>query len=403
MKKKTILYITELFPYPPTSGAKIKSLNTIQTLSKKFNIILVCFNQNNISKKDFKYIKQYTQQVKVFSLPNLNSQPQEKLNLLILNYLKLTPHFLYQFYSNSAEKYIKLIIEKINPDIIHVDHINMAQYLPVKKTQKWILEEHNVEHILALEKFVYFPKLKKTKIFLFFEYLLTYFYERRTLPKFDYIFSISNFDREIIIKKFNLNNISTQNLVYEFNKQQKCIFKNKTNKNLLFIGDITWFPNKLAIKWFTQSIFPLIRMKEPNVTLNIVGEIENSFSKELTKEKNVITHGFTKDVSTLLSKASLFIMPFQVGGGVRIKALTAFSYKLPIVTTPKGIQGIEGTNKRDYLIANNEKDFANKCISILKNFKLLQTMGENGYNYLLKNHSHKNNNTFLNKYLKITQ
>jgi len=51
MNKKTILYITELFPYPATSGAKIKCINTIQTLSKKFNITLICFSEKNVSKK----------------------------------------------------------------------------------------------------------------------------------------------------------------------------------------------------------------------------------------------------------------------------------------------------------------------------------------------------------------
>lgn len=403
MKKKTILYITEIFPYSPTSGAKIKSINTIQTLSKKFNIELICFNKDNISKKQNNYIKKFVKTVKVFPLININDPPKDNLPLLIKNYLKLKPYFIYQFYSKKASQYINNLIKIGKPNIIHIDHINMAQYLPAKKNQVWILEEHNIEHLLAWTNFVNFSDLKKTKLYLFIEYLLTYYFEKRTYKKFDHIFTISNFDRKLLKKIFNINNITTQKVVYDTKKNSSNNLKHKIKNNILFVGDITWTPNKLAIQWFVTKIFPLITKKNPKVVFNIVGEIENNFAKELNKNEMIRTHGFIKKIDHFLNEATLFVMPFKAGGGIRIKSLTAMSYSLPIVSTSLGMQGLSGQKNYHYLITNNEAMFAKMCSLIMKNNKIRKLIGNNGFNYLKKNHSSNNNNQYLKNYTNITQ
>jgi len=408
MNKKTILYITELFPYPATSGAKIKCINTIQTLSKKFNITLICFSEKNVSKKNLDFVRKFASHIKVFTLPNLNQPPQDNLRFLIKNYLKLNPYFLYQFYLSEAKIYLDKLIKKLKPNIIHIDHINMAQYLPKKKNEIWILEEQNIEHQLAWMKFIHFPDLKKTKLHLLIEYFLVYLFEKRILKKFDHIFAISKFDVKIIKNKFKLNNLSTQKLVYAPQKSSSKKLAGegkKRKKEILFIGDITWLPNKLAIKWFVKQIFPLITKKEPKIVLNIVGEIEDEFANELNYggKKNIKIHNFQKDIDKFLNEASIFILPFQAGGGIRLKALTAFSYLLPIVSTPLGVQGIAGRDQKEYLLAKKAREFAKLCLILLKNSNIRKTIGKNGFNYLKNNYSDKNNTIFMKKYLEVTQ
>ena len=406
MNKKTILYITELFPYPATSGAKIKCINTIQTLSKKFNITLICFSEKNVSKKNLDFVRKFASHIKVFTLPNLNQPPQDNLRFLIKNYLKLNPYFLYQFYLSEAKIYLDKLIKKLKPNIIHIDHINMAQYLPKKKNEIWILEEQNIEHQLAWMKFIHFPDLKKTKLHLLIEYFLVYLSEKKVLKKFDHIFAISKFDEQMIKRLFKLPNVTTQKLVYAPQKSSSKKLAGegkKRKKEILFIGDITWLPNKLAVKWFTEKIFPIILKKEPRIIFNIVGEIEESFKQEFIHLKSVKIHGFQKNTAKFLNTANLFVLPFQAGGGVRVKALTAFANKLPVVTTGVGVQGIEGKNNKEYLITNNPRKFAKLCLVVIRNEKLGKIIGENGSIYFRKNHSIKNNLAFLKKYLSVTQ
>ncbi|OIO40610.1 hypothetical protein AUJ10_02645, partial [Candidatus Pacearchaeota archaeon CG1_02_31_27] len=300
------------------------------------------------------------------------------------------------------------LIKKLTPAIIHIDHLNMAQYLPKKKNEIWILEEQNIEHQLAWMKFIHFPDLKKTKLHLLIEYFLVYLSEKKVLKKFDHIFAISKFDEQMIKRLFKLPNVTTQKLVYAPQKSSSKKLAGegkKRKKEILFIGDITWLPNKLAIKWFVKQIFPLITKKEPKIVLNIVGEIEDEFANELNYggKKNIKIHNFQKDIDKFLNEASIFILPFQAGGGIRLKALTAFSYLLPIVSTPLGVQGIAGRDQKEYLLAKKAREFAKLCLILLKNSNIRKTIGKNGFNYLKNNYSDKNNTIFMKKYLEVTQ
>ncbi len=400
LMKKNLLYITELFPYPATSGATIKSLNTIQTLSKKFNITLICFSDSEISEKRKEKINSIVTDTKIFALPNLHQNPNSDLKLLIKYYLKLKPYLLFQFSSNEATNYINNYIATWKPDIIHIDHLNMTQYLPKHKMQIWIHEEHNIENQLAWKKFCNFKTWKKTKLFLFFEFILIKLYEKRMYQKFDHIFAISDYDTKLLKKCFSITNVSTQKLVYLDTPHSK---KKKSEDSILFIGDLNWEPNKQAIIWFTEKVFPYIIKKYPTIKLKIVGNIENEFKEKISEPKNIVLYGFQKDISQFLDEATIFILPFHVGAGVRIKALTAAFNKIPIVSTKLGVQGIGLINKVHILETENPKKFALFCTVLLKKPFLRKRLSDAAYKLVAKKYSIKNNISFMKKYLEVTQ
>jgi len=397
MQKPTILYITELFPYPADSGAKIKTINTIQTLSKKFNIVLISFGEKKISKKDWIELNQYTIFQKNFALPNLCLPPKINLSKLFTNYLKLKPHFLSQFYSKKAKIFVDLLIEKMQPAVIHIDHLTMAQYLPERKNETWIYEEHNIESELLKSRFQHYEKINKTKVHLFIEYILLFLYEKKNLNKFDHIFAISDFDLKKIKRDLvNLRKISLQKLVYlPINTK----ISKKNNKELIFIGDMTWHPNKNAIKWFYNRIWPLIREKKPNVKLNIVGQIEKE-EKEMLTDSNITIWGYQKDLRLFLRSKYISILPFKVGSGVRIKALTSIAASQPIISTSIGIMGLN-LKRNMYKLANEPEKFAHACTFLLNNQEAAERQALHALEYLKREHGEHNNQKYLTIYQRL--
>lgn len=396
-----MLYITELFPYPTHSGATIKSLNTIQTLSKKFNITLVCFTQNPVPQEYILLLKKYCNQVHIFELPRLNANPKNDLVLLIKNYLQLKPYLLFQFSSIQAKNFVDQFVENEQPEIIHIDHLNMTQYLPQTKKQLWIHEEHNIESDLAWSKFQNFPKWKKTKLFLLFEYLLIKQHEKKVYQKFDHIFSISDYDTEILQKKFEIQNISTQTLVYD----HKIVGTNREapQNTILFIGDITWEPNKRAVTWFIKEILPKICAQQPRTIFSVVGKCSKETQQQFSRHKNVQLHGYKKSIAQFLKNATVFVLPFHTGAGVRIKALTAAYNHIPMVSTKLGIQGLELLDKKHVLLAEDPKEFALNCLLLFRNKRIRQIIANAAYKRIKENHSIKNNNSFLEKYIQVTE
>ena len=94
------------------------------------------------------------------------------------------------------------------------------------------------------------------------------------------------------------------------------------------------------------------------------------------------------------------VIPLDKGTGTRIKIIEALSIGAKILTTPKGIEGIDLLNKKKlYPIISRKENFCKIIIDILKNenkykynhnFKKKDYLKENIVNNFLKNKNFQN-------------
>ncbi len=395
--KKKILLLSQLYPYPPVSGGRIKTLNTIKCLAKEYNIYAIFISEEIPTKKDISKLTKLGIKVKVFYSKTILASVKDDLANLIKNYMKGISHYVFQYTHKPAFSYINHAIAKFKPDIIHVDHLNLAQYLPKEKKQIWILEHHNVESYLLWTRFVHTSKLTR-KFYLFLETFITFFYEFRTLRKFDHIFTISEPENARLKKLFFVKNCSPQPLFYRTSPIKPIPHK---NYNLVFIGTLGWPPNEDAIEWFSKSIYPKIFKEFPNTTLHIIGKPGIRYNPD--GKKNVVLHGFLKNFKPVFAKADVFIAPFRMGGGLRLKCMTALASGIPLVTTPLGIEGIMAKNNKECLIGRNSKEFAWAVIRLLKSSKLRDKLRKNAIKFIKEKHGQEQNKKFLNFYKKLTE
>ncbi|MBI5620117.1 glycosyltransferase, partial [Candidatus Gottesmanbacteria bacterium] len=59
------------------------------------------------------------------------------------------------------------------------------------------------------------------------------------------------------------------------------------------------------------------------------------------------------DIRTELKKVDIFLAPIQIGGGTKFKILEAMAAGVPVVTTPKGMEGLEMVNGKEVLVVTN--------------------------------------------------
>ena len=308
--------------------------------------------------------------------------------------MKLTPHYVFQYTHKPAFSFIKKTIESFNPDIIHIDHINIAQYLPKKKKTTCILEHHNLEFYLLWTRFIHSSKLSR-KLYLLIETTLTYLFENQNIKKFDHVFAISEQEAMRVKKFFKIKNVTTQPLVYPLSKLKKSTNK---NKKILFIGGLGWPPNEDAVEWFINKMFSKIIKKVPSIELHIVGKDNPALAERLPKHKQIILHNYQKNLKPFLKEASIFILPFRMGGGVRIKSLTALSAGIPIVSTALGVEGLKLKKDTHYLEANSEVEFVKQVIRLIKSKKMSREISLKQLEYIKKNHSKKENRKWLKDY-----
>jgi glycosyltransferase involved in cell wall biosynthesis len=141
--------------------------------------------------------------------------------------------------------------------------------------------------------------------------------------------------------------------------------------SLLFTGTMGYYPNRDAVDYFMESIFPPILKKHPTCTFIIAGAgASSSFSKYSTND-NVEIISSPEDMRPIYNKAWLVVVPLRSGSGTRLKILEAIAMGRKIVSSKIGAEGIKIEDEDLLMIAEDEKDFAEKICTLISNRQFL--------------------------------
>ena len=140
---------------------------------------------------------------------------------------------------------------------------------------------------------------------------------------------------------------------------------------ILFCGTLCSIPNVEGLDWFCKSIWPLILQQFPNLKLLIIGggKLPEKY-RAIKATRNIEFTGSVQDVKKWYNYATISVVPLLTGSGTRLKILEAMAMGVPVVSTEIGAEGICYNNQIDIIIADEEKEFAEKVIQLLKNQKL---------------------------------
>jgi glycosyltransferase involved in cell wall biosynthesis len=212
----------------------------------------------------------------------------------------------------------------------------MAQYLPRSFNGLKIIETHNIESKFFMEMTLNDGSLL-LKLFSISEYIKYKIYEHRYYTRFDKIFAISEVDKNYLEKRFHLNSVEIIPFGIK-NKQIRNLSKTKIPFSMIFVGYISWYPNKDGISWFLKTIYPKLIIKFPKLKFWIIGVCPKSFKQK--KIKGVTFFGYINNLTEYYKKASLFVAPIRYGSGIRIKLLEAISYNMDIIATQEAVEGL---------------------------------------------------------------
>lgn len=110
------------------------------------------------------------------------------------------------------------------------------------------------------------------------------------------------------------------------------------------VGSFRHPPNVDSVKWVADSVWPLIRKRLPDVSMDVFGSYPTSHVEQLhNPNAGFNIRGFSKDLSAFNS-ARVLLCPLRFGAGIKGKIVDAWNFGLPVVTTPIGAEGtVPGT------------------------------------------------------------
>lgn len=198
-------------------------------------------------------------------------------------------------------------------------------------------------------------------------------------PKLDYIIAISDKEKEIMSQYADQNKIITISNIHS----PKIDISERKNfsesKGITFIGSIHE-PNIDAVKFLYEKIMPVVWKTNPELEVSIIGNVAEKLDLKLYPKFKFL--GFVESIEEHFMNSKIMVAPLRFGAGVKGKIGQAFEFFFPVVTTDIGAEGMKLTDKKNVLIANDEKSFAEAIIQLNNDEELWNTLSQNSVDSL---------------------
>ena len=369
-----ILLLTQVLPYPPDSGPKVKTWNVIKYLSMRHEVTLVSFVRGDQS-ADIEQLKKYC--VEVYTTPMERGAARD-LRALAESLLTNQPWILVRDRRKAMFALIERLSNETRFDFVHADQLNMAQYAERVSGVRRVLDAHNALWLLY-KRLVEKLGLGAEKLIYSRDWRLLKRYEGRICREFDALLAVSEEDQAALEEAAGpLEHVVVTPITVDCDEVE-VVRRDEDAGHILHIGTMFWAPNVDGILWFAREIYPLIQTNRPGVEFDVVGSRPPAEVQGLSSsDTSIHVTGYVIDPGEYLRKAAVMIVPLRAGGGMRVKILNAMAQGLPIVTTTLGCEGIAVEHGRDVLIADTPVEFAGAVLTLLNDPGMAQKLGENG-------------------------
>jgi len=127
---------------------------------------------------------------------------------------------------------------------------------------------------------------------------------------------------------------------------------------VVLTGNLGYFPNRDALRFFVDDVWPALRRAVPRARLLVAGDRPSR-----TAARRVAAAGGTlvarpPDLRALLATATVAVVPLRCGSGVPLKVLDAWAASVPVVASPFAAAGVTAEPERDLLVAASPAEWA---------------------------------------------
>jgi sugar transferase (PEP-CTERM/EpsH1 system associated) len=368
-----ILFLSLRCPYPPNRGDRIRNYYFIKHLAKKHRVTLVSFVESTDEIEMARPLNQLCHQVE-FVLFNRT----EALFNSASGFFSIEPFQVHYWRSLKMQKKVDELLDRNQFDLIHAHLFRMGQYVSKYNGKSKVLDlcdslALNLSRRYQMDRGPHVPMLK-------WEADRVKKYEVEMMRSFDYGMVVAQSDRNYLISEDSNLKLAVipVGIDLDYFLQSEPV-EDESVPHLLFTGTMSYFPNIDAACYFCHQILPLIQEKIPSVHFSIVGSNPKKIVQKLASPSVTVT-GTVPDTRPYFNQSSVFVSPMRSGSGLQVKHLEAMATGLPIVTTPLGASGLEGTWGEHLCVAETPKDFANRTIQLIQNSHMRRKIGKSGQN-----------------------
>lgn len=378
-----ILFLSTWFPYPPNNGARLRVYNLMKALAKRHDVFLVSLLQEDSKREDAVKLNDICTVVSLHKSRWFNPRTVKSF----LGFFSSRPRSNVDTYDPAVKSAVQKAIDRVKPDVIVVSTLNVVEYvLDNLNNIPSVLIDHNCEYaVLKRNAESVSGVLKSWRYELGWKKFARW--EARICQKFTAVVMVSAEDRQQMLESApHLANIHVIPNGADVDHFDPTLWS-PVRDRLVYNGALTYSANLDAVEYFATSIYPLLKLKEPNARLMVTGRTDGVDLRVVNNCPGVELTGYVDDIRDVLYKSAACVVPLRKGGGMRHKIPEAMAAGVPVVSTSMGAEGLDCVHDEHVLIADTPHTFAAAVERVLADADLAHRLRQNARELIEKRYS----------------
>lgn len=367
-----ILILSTWWPEPADNGSRMRIMQLLRALGAHHELHLLAFTQGPVAEARHEELSRLCVSATGFKRPGRALTVADRLQSLFV----AEPSSVRATWCPTFAEAVARAAAQLRPDVVLAMQIDMAPYARRLQHVPRILEELELSYIFDHYRQYQSPLLR-------LRYLLTALKHRRyvaaLLRDFAAVTVVSAREAARVGQLIGRQAVEVAIIPNGADLGASTAYSYQPEPDtLIYPGALSYEANLDAARYFLAEIFPLIRKERPRTTLRITGRSTPEQRAALPTLEGVELTGYVDDVRPLVARSTVEIVPLREGGGTRLKILEALALGTPVISTSKGVEGLDLEPGRHVLVADTPHDFAAATLRLLADPDLCRQLSKAG-------------------------
>ena len=361
---RRVAVLSPYFPYPPAHGGAVRIYHLLRELACEFDVELFAFT--DASPADLAPVLEFCARVVQVEKPRYR-EPR---------WSSLLPPEVREFRSAAMRQAIAEERKTFGFERLQVEYSQLAEY------GRDILVAHDV----TFDLFRQVARRDRT-LAAWWDYVRWRRFESRAFARYSRVVVMSKKDAELLGTSAATAIIENGVDLSRFHPEPE-----RPGQRLLFIGSFRHFPNVVAYRFFAEQVWPLLRVKFPEMTATVVCGPDHltywrAFAEtpEPQPDERIRMLGFVADVRPLYVEANLVLVPTTVSAGTNVKVLEAMAMERAVVSTSAGCAGLGLLDGYSVWVGDTAEAFASGIATLIADPERRAAMAQSAYAHAVRN------------------
>lgn len=394
MRMAKILILTPQLPYPPEQGTSLRNFHIIRGLADGHDVTLLSYREDN-QRDDPAFLAPLTGICDLLEPVPVPVRSTRRRLLQLLTSRK--PDMAHRLNSDAFNKSLRTVLSSREFDIVQIEGLELAESMHLVRElspdSKIVFDDHNAEAELQRRTLLTDaanPKRWLAAAYSWVQVARLRRFERWACQTASWVVAVSESDRKslekLVVGSDRPEELDSQAFMDNSTSIPNCIDVGQVQSqtlerqpfDIVFSGKMDYRPNIDAVLWFANEVWPLIRARKPEATWAIVGQKPHQRIGHLQGSEGITLTGWVETVGPYINGAGVYVMPFRIGSGTRLKLLEAMAIGKAVVSTRIGAEGYPVRHGRELLLADAPEELANSILSLLEDREWAELLGRRG-------------------------